>query len=46
VAPLSGALLTDALCGAPATAERTVEGLVCPLCAEHAAELDEERELD
>lgn len=31
------------LCGADAPEERTVEGLVMPLCAEHARELDEER---
>lgn len=30
------------LCGAPATEERTVEGLVCRLCVDHAAELDAE----
>ena len=29
----------EPLCGALATEERAVEGLVCPLCAEHAAEL-------
>lgn len=28
------------LCGEPATEERTVEGLVWRLCAEHAAEVD------
>jgi hypothetical protein len=30
----------DMLCGRDATTERTVEGVVMPLCAEHAAELD------
>lgn len=30
------------LCGAPATEERVIEDLVCPLCAEHAAEVDED----
>ena len=33
----------ERLCGLPATTERTVEGLVCPLCAGHAAEIDRER---
>lgn len=28
------------LCGLPATEERVIEGVVCPLCAEHAAEID------
>ena len=32
------------LCGKPATTTRVVEDLKCPLCAEHAAELDAERE--
>ena len=31
------------LCGAPAEAERIVEGVVCPLCAKHAEELDQEQ---
>jgi len=31
------------LCGEGAAEERTVEGLVMPLCADHARELDEER---
>lgn len=31
------------LCGADATVEHTIEGIVMPLCAEHAAELDRER---
>jgi hypothetical protein len=31
------------LCGKPAATERVVEGLVFPLCAEHAEELDTER---
>lgn len=30
------------VCGKPATTERTVEDIVCPLCEEHAAELDRE----
>lgn len=30
------------LCGEPATEERVVGGLVCPLCPEHAAEIDDE----
>lgn len=36
--------LTDGttLCGAPSTTTRIVEGLVCALCDEHAAELDAE----
>lgn len=33
----------DTLCGEPATTDRIVEGIVCPLCAEHARELDSER---
>lgn len=33
----------EALCGLAATAERTVDGLVLPLCEEHAIELDAER---
>jgi hypothetical protein len=32
----------ETLCGQPATTDRVVEGLVCPLCAEHAAEIDRE----
>lgn len=28
------------LCGRPATTERLVEGVRCPLCALHAAEYD------
>lgn len=35
----------DRLCGAEATEERVVAGFACPLCAEHAAELDREDEL-
>ncbi len=31
-----------ALCGKPATTARVVEGLRCPLCAAHAAEIDAE----
>lgn len=38
VAPLDDA--GERLCAAPATAERTVEGLVMPLCAEHAADAE------
>lgn len=34
------------LCGRDATTTRTVEGLVCPLCAEHAAEIDREAECE
>ncbi len=30
------------LCGAPATTTRTADGLRCPLCAAHAAEIDAE----
>lgn len=37
---------TEVLCGEPATAERTVEGLVCPLCAEHAAEINREQQIN
>ncbi len=36
VAPLG----TGKICGALATSEREIEGLICPLCARHAAELD------
>jgi hypothetical protein len=32
----------ETLCGRDAITERTVEGLVMPLCEEHAAELDAE----
>jgi hypothetical protein len=32
------------LCGRPATTTRVVDGLVCALCGEHAAEIDGERE--
>lgn len=42
VAPLDG----ERVCGEPATTERVVEGLVCALCAEHAAELDQESAID
>ncbi len=35
--------VAELLCGEPATTERTAEGIVCPLCAAHAAELDEDR---
>lgn len=38
VAPVDG----DLLCGAPATEERTIEDIVCPLCAAHAAEIDDD----
>ena len=31
--------LWERLCGEPATTEVLVEGLLCPLCAEHAAEM-------
>lgn len=31
------------VCGEDATEEREVEGIVCPLCAHHARELDAER---
>lgn len=36
------------LCGAPATTGRLIEGLVCPLCEEHAREVDapEEDEME
>jgi hypothetical protein len=34
----------ELLCGEPATTERVAEGLACPLCAAHAAELDDESE--
>jgi len=37
VAPLEG---SAELCGEDASESRLVEGLDCPLCAEHAAELD------
>jgi len=30
------------LCGAPATTERLVDGVRCPLCAQHAAEYDDD----
>ena len=33
----------EVLCGARATEVRLVEEIECPLCAEHAAELDAER---
>jgi hypothetical protein len=33
----------DPLCGKDATTERTVEGVVMPLCEEHAAEIDAEK---
>ena len=33
----------EQFCGADATEEREVEGLVMPLCSEHARELDDER---
>lgn len=32
----------ELLCGEPATTERVAEGLACPLCAAHAAEIDAE----
>jgi len=32
----------ERVCGAIATVERVVEGVVCPLCQAHAAELDAE----
>ena len=38
IAPTDG----DALCGRPATTTRIVDGLDCALCAEHAAEYDED----
>ncbi|TMB25377.1 MAG: hypothetical protein E6J62_21090 [Deltaproteobacteria bacterium] len=34
----------EEFCGKPAVTERTVEGLVFPLCAEHAEELDNDAE--
>jgi hypothetical protein len=37
---------SPSLCGAVATEERVVEGVVCHLCAEHAAELDAQRTED
>ncbi len=42
IAPMSDDV-DPRLCGAPATEERDVEGLVCALCAKHAAEMDAER---
>jgi hypothetical protein len=39
-------IVDDAVCGAVATEERMVEGVVCHLCAEHAAELDAQRTED
>jgi hypothetical protein len=33
----------DRLCGEPATEDREVDGLLMPLCWQHAHELDEER---
>jgi hypothetical protein len=39
VAPLGD---VGRLCGEDAVTERLVEGILCPLCAAHAAELDEE----
>lgn len=36
--------VSEFLCGEPATTERVVEGLACPLCAAHAAEIDAEGE--
>lgn len=44
VAPLDDA--GERLCGRPATERRTVEGIVMPLCAEHAAEFDREQTED
>ena len=35
-----------ALCGAPATTTRVVEGLTCALCELHAREIDNERAAD
>ncbi len=42
IAPMSDDV-DPRLCGAPATAERDVEGLTCAMCAKHAAEMDAER---
>lgn len=46
VAPVSGAtdssLRETKLCGREATTGRIVEGIECPLCAEHAHEFDTE----
>jgi hypothetical protein len=36
----------DLVCGCVATTTRTVEGIVCPLCDEHARELDAEKATD
>lgn len=34
------------ICGEPATEVREVEGIACPLCAAHAAEIDAETRPD
>jgi Zn finger protein HypA/HybF involved in hydrogenase expression len=34
------------LCGKPATTQRTIEDLLCPLCEEHADEIDNDRALE
>jgi hypothetical protein len=39
-----GDALKAPLCGEPATTTRVVEGLVCPLCAAHAKEFDEDED--
>lgn len=38
-------ITSTTLCGAPATDSRLVDGVLCPLCDDHALQLDAEREV-
>ena len=42
IAPIGETDDDETLCGEPATTTRIVADLVCPLCEEHAQEIDEE----